>query len=40
MGQPEGESGKWVLCMGVTGRRKGILVRVLSLMGAPGSRHS
>lgn len=40
MGQPEGESGKWVLCMGVTGHRKGILVRVLSLTGAPGSRHS
>lgn len=22
MGQPEGESGKWVLCIGVTGHRK------------------
>lgn len=40
MGQPEGESGKWVLWIGVVGHRKGIFVRLLSLTGAPGSRHS
>lgn len=41
MGQPENESGKWVLGVGVIGHRKGILARPLTLMGTPpGNRHS